>query len=87
VGALVVFALAGVLAGAAHFGLLRRNVDLWLGGGGAIAAAVLPLGRLALTSAVLAFSALHGRQALLGCAAGMICARAAVLGRATARAT
>lgn len=72
----VLFAPVGALAGAAHFDLLRRNVRLWLGGGPPLAAALLPIGRLALTSAVLAAAAHAGWSALLSCAGGMMAARA-----------
>lgn len=79
VGGAVLFAAIGALAGAAHFALLRLNLRLWLGAGPPLAAALLPLGRLALASALLAAAARAGWPALLSCAGGIMAARAFAL--------
>jgi hypothetical protein len=85
VAAVVLFALLGLLAGVAHFSLLRRNVALWVGGGSSLAAAALPIVRMALTVAVLVLAARQGWPALLACALGITCARIALVRRAGAR--
>jgi hypothetical protein len=80
--AVILFALAGAATGAAQGLMLRRNVELWLGGGSSLAAFGLHLGRLALTVAVLAAAAFSGWPALLGCAGGRLAARAFVIRKA-----
>jgi hypothetical protein len=75
----LIWGAAGALAGALHFLLLRRNVELWLGRGSIPAAVALHLARQALTLLVLVFAALHGWPALLGAAAGILCGRVVAL--------
>jgi hypothetical protein len=78
-GGALLFAPVGALAGVVHFVLLRHNVRFLLGAGPPLAAVLLPLGRLALTSLVLAAAAHAGWPALLSCAGGIIVARRFVL--------
>jgi hypothetical protein len=83
---LILFAATGVAVGVAHFALLGRTVALWLGGGSAVAALALQLGRLTLTVAMLALAARAGWPELLACAAGVFLGRTLVLRQAGARA-
>ena len=79
--AVLLFAVLGGAAGSIHFALLSRNVELWRRGGSILTAVGLHVGRVGVTVAVLAFAAASGWRALLGCAAALLCARAAVLSR------
>ncbi len=73
------FALLGIGAGALHFALLRRNIDLIVAGGPALAAVLTTLGRFALTAAIFALTAIFYGSAVLWLLAGFILARAAAL--------
>ena len=75
------FLALGAAAGACHFVLLRRNVDILAAGGSPLAALGLLAARVALSLAALWLAARAGWPALLACAAGLLAARQAVIGR------
>jgi hypothetical protein len=61
---MVVWLLVGLFAGAAHFGLLRYNTELYVSGCAARAIGVQTL-RMATTTALLTFAAWQGTAPLL----------------------
>ncbi|MGP8232091.1 MAG: ATP synthase subunit I [Methylovirgula sp.] len=72
--------VAGAGAGIAHFGLLRKNVDLFLSGGSAMRAVVLQIGRLAVTGLTLYVAVRFGGVlVLLAALAGFLSARQLML--------
>ncbi len=74
------FLLAGLVAGCIHFALLRCNIDLIIGGSSALVAALVMIGRLALTVAVFALAAIFFGIAVLWMLAGFVAARLAAVG-------
>jgi hypothetical protein len=76
---ITVFVLLGMTAGALHFTLLRRNIDLIVAGGSTLAAIATTLGRLALTVAIFALTAIFYGIAVLWLLAGFMAARAAAV--------
>ena len=65
---------AGFAFGLAYFAMLRRNIAVFLGGGG-LAAAGLTVTRLAAAAAVFALAARLGALPLLGALLGFLAAR------------
>lgn len=67
---------AGAGAGIAHFGLLRKNVDVFLSSGSAMRAVALQIGRLAVTGLTLYVAVrFGGAPVLLAALAGFLAAR------------
>lgn len=73
------FALLGVCAGALHFALLRRNVDLIATGGSPLIAVAATLGRFALTVGIFVFAAMLHGVAVVWVLAGFVAARTAAV--------
>lgn len=68
--------VAGAGAGIMHFGLLRKNVDVFLSGGSVMRAVTLQTGRLVLTGVTLYVAArFGGGLVLLAALAGFLPAR------------
>ncbi len=79
-GAMIaLFVVVGWCAGAAHFALLRHNVDLIVAGTSALAAAAIALGRFALTITLFALVAIFYGPAVLWALAGFVGARVAIV--------
>jgi hypothetical protein len=76
---IVIFMLAGLAAGSVHFALLRRNVDVIIGGNSALVAVLITIGRLALTVAAFALAAIFFGIAVLWMLAGFVAARLAAV--------
>lgn len=81
VAIILLFALLGAGAGAAHFTAIARDADLLVRGGSPFVALGLRVGRLLLTIAVLAAAARHGWPVLLAATAGFMAMRQIVLRR------
>jgi F1F0 ATPase subunit 2 len=79
--ALLGFFVVGMLAGAVHVALLRRNTQMYLHSSGVGKAVALQMLRLALLGGVLWVLAEHGAPALLAGAAGVLAARQLILRR------
>jgi hypothetical protein len=77
--AAVLWLLAGVAGGTAHFALLRWNTRLYLAGGSMMRGLGAQMLRLAGTTLLLAFAAWHGALPLLLAAIGVVLARLLVL--------
>ncbi len=77
--ALVALAV-GVATGFAYFGILRRNLELYLDGSPALAVA-LQAGRFLIAAAVLFGAVQFGAVPLLACALGLLIGRHLVLRR------
>ena len=75
----VLWLLAGIAGGTAHFALLRWNTRLYLAGGSVARALGMQVLRLAATTLLLAFAAWHGAWPLLLSALGVVLARLLVL--------
>jgi len=75
----VVWLLAGIGVGAAHFALLRRNADLYISAGGFARALGLQALRIVGVTAGLTFAAWHGALPLLLAALGIMIARPLIL--------
>jgi hypothetical protein len=71
--------LAGLGIGAAHFALLRRNAALYISAGGFLRALGLQALRIAGVAAGLTFAAWHGALPLLLAALGVMIARPLIL--------
>lgn len=71
----------GVLLGGIYFQMLRRSVDLLVGGGSALWAVLLTLGRLAIVGTGLALASLQGAMPLLLAALGLLIGRKLVMRR------
>jgi hypothetical protein len=69
----------GMIAGLLYFRALRRATDLFAGGGSAAGALLMGGGRFAALGVLLFLSALEGAWPLLCMAAGVMCARFAML--------
>lgn len=80
-GQALVALLVGVATGLAYFGLLAKNLDLYLSGSG-VAGAALQAVRFALAAAVLYGAVQFGAVPLLACALGLIAGRQITLRRA-----
>jgi hypothetical protein len=78
-GLIVLFAIMGVGAGALHFFLLRRNVDLLVAGGSPLGAAAAILGRFVLTVAIFLWAAISHGVAVLWMLGGFVLARSAAV--------
>jgi hypothetical protein len=78
-GLIILFALIGAGAGALHFFLLRRNVDLLVAGGSPLRAAAAILGRFALTVVIFLFAAMSHGVAVLWMLGGFVAARSAAV--------
>lgn len=76
---LILWLLSGIVAGAAHFALLRWNAGLYLFRGGALRAVAVQVLRMAVTGVLLVFAAWHGALPLLTAAIGVLLARMLVL--------
>lgn len=72
---IALFAFLGVCAGALHFNLLRRSVDLAVDGGSGLGAVAVTLIRFALTSIFFALAAIFHGVAVLWMLAGFVAAR------------
>ncbi len=77
----LLFLAVGLGAGALHFALLRRNVELFGRGGSILAALGLRFGRMAVNGAVLVLAALDDWPSLLACALGVLLVRQAMVRR------
>lgn len=73
------FALLGLCAGALHFALLRRNVDLIAAGDSPLAAIAATLERFALTAGIFVFAAMLHGVAIVWMLAGFVLARTAAV--------
>ncbi len=80
----LVWLLAGLGVGAAHFALLRRNAALYVSAGGFLGALGLQALRIAGVAAGLTFAAWHGALPLLLAALGIMIARPLILRAARA---
>ena len=80
-GRIILFALIGGMAGAAHFLALAREARFLTQGGSALAISGLHLGRMVVTGLVLAAAAWQGLPTLLAATAGFMAARQVVLHR------
>jgi hypothetical protein len=78
-GLIILFALIGAGAGALHFFLLRRNVDLLVAGGSPLRAGAAILGRFALTVAIFLWAAMSHGAAVLWMLGGFVLARSAAV--------
>jgi hypothetical protein len=76
---IALFFVLGWAAGAAHFALLRRNVNLLVAGSSALGAVALTLGRFALTAAIFTLVAIFYGPAALWTLAGFVGARVAMV--------
>jgi len=76
---IALFAMLGVCAGALHFALLRRNVDLIVAGGSPLIAVAIVLGRFALTAGIFVFAAILHGLAVVWMLAGFVLARTAAV--------
>ncbi len=73
-------AAAGFGVGLAYFGMLARNLDLYLEGR-PVSGAALQAGRLVVVAGILLAAVQFGAVPLLACAAGLLMARHVVLRR------
>ncbi len=76
---LALWSAFGLVAGTAHFALLRWNTGLYLTGTHILRAAAVQLLRVTATAAALAFAVWHGAAALLATAVCVMLARILVL--------
>jgi hypothetical protein len=76
------FIVVGLAAGLLHFGLLRRNAELFMRGGAVSRALGLLVIRFTLTAAALIFAVRFGAWSLMTCALGILAARQMALRRA-----
>jgi len=76
----------GLGAGAAHFALLRRNIDLIVAGSSALGTVAFALGRFVLTVAIFAVAAIFYGPAVVWMLAGFVAARVAAVRVAKAEA-
>jgi hypothetical protein len=76
---IALFFVLGWCAGAVHFALLRRNVDLIVAGGSPLGAVASALGRFLLTVLVFALAAIFYGFAVVWMLAGFVVARAAAV--------
>ncbi len=76
---IALFFALGWGAGAMHFALLRRNIDVIVAGRSALAAVAATLGRFALTVAIFALVAIFYGPAVVWMLAGFVGARFAAV--------